>query len=130
MVIVSISIPDELLEELNKMLSKEWYISRSEILRHALRKYIYEHKTLESIKGEVIGTLSVLYEKGEKATEKLQHEFGDIIIAFVHVHVDEKNCLEVMVIKGRVEKLKKLMDGLKASANVRQMSFSLMSILE
>ncbi|MEM0232144.1 MAG: CopG family ribbon-helix-helix protein, partial [Candidatus Methanomethyliaceae archaeon] len=111
-------------------LSKDWYISRSEILRHALRKYIYEYKSLESIKGEVIATLSVLYEKGGKVTEKIQHEFGDIIIAFIHVHINENTCMEVMVIKGITEKIRKLMDGLKASSNIKQMSLSLMDICE
>lgn len=130
MVIVSISIPDELLEELDRILNKEWYVSRSEILRQALRKYISEYKSIEQIEGGVIATLSVLYEKEGGIADRIKHEFGDIIIAFIHLHVNGGECLEVMVIKGMAERLRKLMDGLRASDTVKQLSFSLMSFYE
>jgi len=40
MVIVSLSIPDELLDELDKIMGEAWHASRSEVVRQALHKYI------------------------------------------------------------------------------------------
>ncbi len=121
--IVSISIPDELLEELNKILSKEWYVSRSEVLRHAIRKYIYEYKDLEKIEGEIVATLSILYEKFSE--EDIRHRFIDIIIAFIHVHINNNKCLEVMIIKGKAEKLRKMISELKTRKNIENIGVSI-----
>jgi metal-responsive CopG/Arc/MetJ family transcriptional regulator len=44
MVVISLSIPDELLNELDRILGEEWYASRSEVVRQALRKCIAEYK--------------------------------------------------------------------------------------
>jgi CopG family nickel-responsive transcriptional regulator len=130
MVIISLSIPDELRDELDRILGEEWYASRSEVVRQALRKYIAEYKELENIKGNIIATITALYEKTDKNEEltQLQHEFGDVMTTYLHSHLTEKSCLEVMVVKGSSKRLKDMIDGLKANRHVRQLKFSIMSI--
>lgn len=130
MVIISLSIPDELRDELDRILGEEWYASRSEVVRQALRKYIAEYKELENIKGNIIATITALYEKKDKNEEltQLQHEFGDVMTTYLHSHLTEKSCLEVMVVKGSSKRLKGMIDGLKANRHVRQLKFSIMSI--
>lgn len=132
MVIVSISLPEDLLSELDNVLGKEWYASRSEVIRLAVRKYITEYRSLEKIEGDVMATITVLYDKSEKgeAQLRLQHEFGDIISAFLHSHMDDTTCLEVMVVKGQSRRLKELIDGMKANRGIRQISFALMGVEE
>ena len=130
MVIISLSIPDELRDELDRILGEEWNASRSEVVRQALRKYIAEYKELENIKGNIIATITALYEKKDKNEEltQLQHEFGDVMTTYLHSHLTEKSCLEVMVVKGSSKRLKDMIDGLKANRHVRQLKFSIMSI--
>jgi len=130
MVIISLSIPNELRDELDRILGEEWYASRSEVVRQALRKYIAEYKELENIKGNIIATITALYEKTDKNEEltQLQHEFGDVMTTYLHSHLTEKSCLEVMVVKGSSKRLKDMIDGLKANRHVRQLKFSIMSI--
>jgi CopG family transcriptional regulator, nickel-responsive regulator len=132
MSIISVSLPTELLEELDAILGENKAATRSEVLRQAVRSYINEYKQLDKVKGEVIGTISVLYEKKEQNDElfKLQHEFSDMITAYLHSHLTETSCLEVMVIKGPASRLKGLIDGIKANKPVRQIKFSLMTIGE
>jgi CopG family transcriptional regulator, nickel-responsive regulator len=132
MSIISVSLPTELLEELDAILGENKAATRSEVLRQAVRSYINEYKQLDKVKGEVIGTISVLYEKKEHNDElfKLQHEFSDMITAYLHSHLTETSCLEVMVIKGPASRLKGLIDGIKANKPVRQIKFSLMTIGE
>jgi CopG family nickel-responsive transcriptional regulator len=130
MVIISLSIPDELLNQLDRILGEEWYASRSEVVRQALRKYIAEYKELENMKGTIVATITALYERKEKSEglTHLQHEFGDVITTYLHSHLAGTSCLEVMVVKGSSKRLKDLMDGLKANKHVEQLKFSIMSI--
>lgn len=86
----------------------------------------------DKIKGNVIATITVLYEKTEKNEElfQLQHEFSDMVTAYLHSHLTEMNCLEVMVVKGPSLRLKSLIDGLKANKPVRQIKFSVITTNE
>jgi len=65
MSIISLSLPTELLEELDSALGAEKSANRSEVLRQALRSYLSEYKKLEDLKGNIIATISVLYNKEE-----------------------------------------------------------------
>lgn len=128
MSIISVSLPKELLEELDAILGEEKYATRSEVLRQAVRSYITEYKELDKLKGNIIATITVLYEKKEQNEElfRLQHEFSDMITAYLHSHLTATSCLEVMVIKGPSKRLKSLIDGLKANKPVKQIKFSIM----
>lgn len=124
--IISLSLPEELIQELDGILGEN--ATRSEVIRQAVRTYILEYNKLSKIKGNVIATITVLYEKAEKNEElfHIQHEFGDMITAYLHSHLTGANCLEVLVVKGPAERLKTLIDGLKANKPVRQIKFSIM----
>ena len=129
MSIISLSLPTELLEELDSILGKDHNATRSEVIRQAVRRYISEYNELDKIKGNVIATITVLYEKAEKNEELfyLQHEYSDMITAYLHSHMTEDECLEVLVVKGSSKRLKSLIDGLKANKPVRQIGFSVMT---
>jgi CopG family nickel-responsive transcriptional regulator len=128
--IISLSLPEELIEEIDSILGKEHAATRSEVARQALRNYILEYNKLKNIKGEVTATITVLYAKTEKNEElfELQHEFSDMINAYLHSHLNEENCLEVLVVKGHSDRLRKLIDGLKANKPVKQLKIAIMTI--
>jgi CopG family transcriptional regulator, nickel-responsive regulator len=132
MSIISVSLPKELLEELDAILGEDKSANRSEVLRQAVRSYITEYKELDNLERNIIATISVLYEKKEQNEElfRLQHEFSDMITAYLHSHLTETSCLEIMVIKGSSKRLKSLIDGLKANKPVRQIKFSIMATAE
>lgn len=133
MSIISLSLPNELLEQLDTALvGDEGNASRSEVVRQAVRMYLTQYNELQKIKGNVIATITVLYEKTEENKElfRLQHEFDDMITAYLHSHISETSCLEVMVVKGSSKRLRGLIDGLKANKPVKQIKFSIMAIDE
>ncbi len=130
MSIISLSLSNELLEELDTVIGQEHNATRSEVVRQAVRMYLTQYNVLEKIKGNVIATITVLYEKTEENRElfRLQHEFEDMITAYLHAHLSETSCLEVMVVKGSAERLRSLIDALKANKPVKQIKFSIMAI--
>jgi CopG family nickel-responsive transcriptional regulator len=128
--VISVSLSEELLKALDSILGKEHTATRSEIVRQAVRDYILEYNKLDNIKGDVTATITVLYGKTEKNEElfRLQHEFSDMITAYLHSHLTEENCLEVLVVKGSPKRLKSLVDGLKANKPVKKIDFAVMTI--
>ena len=128
MSIISVSLPKELLEELDGVLGENKSATRSEVIRQAVRSYLSEYNKLDDVKGNVIATITVLYDKTKKNEElfHVQHEFGDMITAYLHSHLADENCLEVMVVKGPADRLKNLIDALKANKPVKQIKFSIM----
>ena len=132
MSIISLSLPNELLEQLDTILCQDRSATRSEVVRQAVRLYLTQYNEIRKIKGNIIATITVLYEKAEENKElfKLQHEFDDMITAYLHAHLSETSCLEVMVVKGSSERLRSLIDGLKANKPVKQIKFSIMSVNE
>ena len=110
-------------------MGKEHCANRSEVVRQAVRNYLSEYNKLDNVKGNVIATITVLYEKTGKNEElfQVQHEFGDMITAYLHSHLTDEDCLEVMVVKGSSKRLKNLIDALKANKPVKQIKFSIMT---
>ena len=54
----------------------------------------------------------------EKITE-LQHEQHHQIVSATHIHMDQDNCLEVIIIRGKAVGVQKLTDNLIALRGVR-----------
>lgn len=130
--IISVSLPNKLLEELDALLGEEKSATRSEVLRQAIRSYLIEYKELDKFKCDIIATVTVLYDKKENNEElfRLRHEFIDIIAVYLHSHLSEISCLEVMLIKGPSKRLKSLIDELKANKAVKQVKLSILIINE
>lgn len=128
MPIVSISIPEKLLENLEESLQERGFASRSEIIRQAIRDFIMERKDLKKLEGEVIATITIVYEKITKKSKMLdvQHQFGELISTFLHAHVDSSNCLEVMVVRGEAVTIQYLIDSLKSNEMIQQVKVALL----
>ncbi len=105
-----VSIPDDLLGKFDTLISGQGYTNRSEAIRDLIRDRLVEHQWTES-DHEVVGTATVVYnheqsDLAQKLTQ-IQHQKHNLIISSVHVHLDAHNCLEVLIMRGRVEEVKK-----------------------
>jgi CopG family nickel-responsive transcriptional regulator len=77
---------------------------------------------LESGDGNVVATLTIVYDHGRTVTEKLmelQHGHHAEISSTTHIHVDHHTCLEVLVLKGTARNVLKLADSIRAVKGVR-----------
>ncbi|MBI4962309.1 MAG: nickel-responsive transcriptional regulator NikR [Desulfomonile tiedjei] len=105
-----VSIPDDLLEKFDVLISQRGYTNRSEAIRDLIRDRLVEDQWSES-EHEVVGTVTVVYnheqsDLAQKLTE-IQHRKHDLIISAVHVHLDHHNCLEVLIMRGASDEVKK-----------------------
>lgn len=117
-----VSIPDELLDKLDKLAKKKGYSNRSEVLRDLVRdRFVDEEWTAPA--GEVVGTVTLVYnhhshELSDKLTD-LQHSHYKNIVSTTHIHLDEHNCLEVLVVRGKSRKVREIADRLIATKGVK-----------
>lgn len=119
---IGVSLPKNLLDEFDSIIKTRGYSSRSEAIRDAIRSYISEYKWMEKEEGEIIGVVNVIYDHHTKgvtdAIIELQHEFGEMISTTLHIHLDKDSCLEMILVKGEMQKIKKLVDKITALRGV------------
>jgi len=128
---ISISIPSKLLGEFDEIIDSRGYVSRSEAIRDSIRDYIIKHKWIHSLEGERAGTITIVYDHHatdlmEKVTS-IQHDFGDIITATMHMHMDHDNCMEIIIIRGDAKKIRDLTDKLTAQKGIKQVKLTVMA---
>lgn len=116
-----VSIGSELLEKFDKLIGSKGYVNRSEAIRDLIRDYLVEHEWEEDV--ETMGAVTLVYdhhihELSELLTS-LQHEYHTMIISSMHIHIDEHNCLEVIVIKGKGNQVKSIADKLISTKGVK-----------
>ncbi len=105
----SVSLPEKLLEELDKKVAAQGYASRSEFTRDLIREKIVKDNWKED-GSDVIGVLTMIYthhqnELVQKILE-IQHDANIKIMCNTHVHVNHENCLETIMVQGKVSKIK------------------------
>jgi CopG family transcriptional regulator, nickel-responsive regulator len=128
MTIISVSVPEQLLDRLETSIQEQGFANRSEIVRQALRSFLTESKSLRDLEGEVTASLTVIYKRGTSTGQvsEIHHSFGNIISTFLHAHVDENYCLEMIVVKGPAENLRKLVDAFRTNEKISQIKVSVL----
>ena len=120
---VGVSFESDLLEEFDSLITKKGYKNRSEAIRDLIREFISNENLLENEEGEVAGAITIVYEHdSSNVMEKIvdiQHHSSVNISGTTHVHLDEDNCLEVIVAQGKNKDLKKLADNLGSLKGVK-----------
>ncbi|AEK72790.1 MULTISPECIES: nickel-responsive transcriptional regulator NikR [Thermococcus] len=117
-----VSVPDELLERFDRIIEEKGYVNRSEAIRDMMRDFIVRHEWEEGDR-DVAGTITIVYNHDEADVVKelldLQHDYVDEIISSLHVHMDEHNCLEVVVVKGKATRIKEIAERLISLKGVK-----------
>jgi CopG family nickel-responsive transcriptional regulator len=119
---IGVAIDAELLRRFDRFIEKRGYENRSEAFRDLIRDRLVS-AVVGSPNSEVVGTITLIYDHHtrllpEKLTD-IQHEYHSAIISTVHAHLDHDTCLEVVVVKGKSERVRKLADLLISTKGVQ-----------
>jgi CopG family nickel-responsive transcriptional regulator len=117
-----VSIPDGLLRQLDRLAGQKGYTNRSEAIRDLIRGCLVE-KEWSAGNAAVVGTITLVYsheahELSDRLTD-LQHRHHQNIISTTHIHLDEHNCLEVLIVRGKSRKIKEIADRLISTKGVK-----------
>ena len=123
MPIVSLLLEEDLAQRLDRLVQAQGYASRSEALREAIRNFLADAHWESGQGGAVV--ISVLYarEMPRGALPALQHEYEDVIRILLHLHLDDRSCLEVLVAQGEGRRLQELVTRIRTLRGVRQVRF-------
>ena len=123
-----VSIDDELLTKFDQLIARKGYTNRSEAIRDLIRDSLVQTEW-ESVSADTIGTITIVYNSHTHELADLlthiQHGYHSFIIATTHVHLDDKNCLEVLIVRGKGEEIKKISDRLISARGVKHGKLSL-----
>jgi CopG family nickel-responsive transcriptional regulator len=117
-----ISLDSSLLKSFDSLIARKGYANRSEAIRDLIRDSLVMEEW-ESSTAETVGTITIVYshetrELTDTLTD-LQHRYYSSIISAMHIHLDEHNCLEVIVVKGKAKDIKIIADRLIGTKGVK-----------
>jgi CopG family nickel-responsive transcriptional regulator len=118
----TITIQEDLLERFDESIRKKGYKNRSEAFRDLVRDSLVEEEWAEETQ-KVAATVTLVYnhhipELSHKLTD-LQHHHGKIVQAATHIHLDDENCLEVIILRGICKQVRHLAEKLISVRGVK-----------
>ena len=119
---IGVAIDTGLLEQFDRLISERGYTNRSEAFRDLIRDDLVRTDA-ESPDSQVIGTVTLVYDHHVRLLQEkltaIQHDHHHSILSTLHVHLDHDNCLEVLVVRGRSEEVRKIADVLISTKGVK-----------
>src|SRR6516165_4969980 len=108
---ISISLEDALLQAFDRHLTSKGYATRSEAIRDLIRDRLIREEA-EQAQGEQVAVVTLVYdhharELAARLIDK-QHHHHDLVVSSLHVHLGERHCLEVSVLRGPSAKVRHL----------------------
>jgi CopG family nickel-responsive transcriptional regulator len=119
---VGVSLEKELLSKFDELISKKGYQSRSEAIRDLIRRQLSSER-LANPAAKAVAAVCVVYDHHatnlmEKLTN-LQHSHILQTISSIHIHLNEHDCLEVIVLRGLVREINKVAENLISLKGVK-----------
>ena len=119
-----ISFEPKLLKLFDRFIKEKGYTNRSEAINDIIRdKLTHRHEN------QLIGTIKVVYDQRvghySKNVSNLQHDYHCQIVSSMHTYLDHHTCLELIVVKGRLDRVKKLLKKIEGTEGVREAKFIL-----
>ena len=110
----SVTIPQTLLTEFDAYAARRGTVAnRSEALRDLMREKLVE-EDLRTPEEEVVGSITMVYDHHTpdltRKLDEIQHAYIHEIVSAMHVHLDHKNCLEIIAVRGKGEAVYRLAD--------------------
>lgn len=110
---ISVSLPEKLVYELDKMGKERGFENRSQMIAEMINQQIAEHK--QDVGCDIMaGTINLVYDHSISGLKSqlsgLQHEFIDEVISSLSVNLERKQTLEVILVQGPANKLKQIAD--------------------
>lgn len=118
----TVSMDSRLLEKFDKHIDKKGYANRSEAIRDLIRDALVEEEWGKPNE-KTAATVTLIYnhhkpDLAQRLTH-IQHHHNDIVVATTHVHLDNDNCLEVIILRGKSRDVKTLSENLIAIKGIK-----------
>jgi CopG family transcriptional regulator, nickel-responsive regulator len=125
---ISISLEAGLAEQLEKLARGSRYTNRSEFVRDLIRQKVVEQEW-EDARQAVVATITLVYDHhARELVERLvsiQHDHADQILASTHVHLSHEICAEMIMVRGKAARIRRLADEMNKERGVLHAALSM-----
>lgn len=109
MTIVSISLNEDIIKDIDKLQKTMGFSGRSEIVRAGLRNMIAEEREREEIAGPISALLLVIHdEENDEQVTQMRHDYEEVINTHLHSKIDQDRCVEIFLLKGEASSIKEM----------------------
>ncbi len=120
---IGVSLEDELLARFDELIAEKGYVNRSEAIRDLIREALVQRAWSESeAREERVAVVTLVYDHDSSSLAQklahIQHENHKAVVSALHVHKDEHNCLEVLVLRGSARDVVRMGEGLVSTKGV------------
>jgi len=104
MPIVSISLTEEILKEIDSLQKNLGFSGRSDAIRAGIRSFVAEEKQKEDLSGNVNAILLVVHnDEYDNQVNGIKHSYEDLITTHLHSKIEGDKCMELFMLKGEAD---------------------------
>lgn len=134
MTVVSVSMPEELLDRIDAFADEHGYTGRSEVVREASRNLLGEFEDPRLEDHKLMAVVTVLFEyHGSNVEERmidLRHEYEGLVSSNVHSHVGDQHCMELFVLEGKLDDISAFVERVRATNDTLTVDYSVKPVDE
>jgi CopG family nickel-responsive transcriptional regulator len=120
---ITITLDDDLMDELDRMIVAHGYQNRSEAIRDFARAGMAQAAQQTDKSGNCVAALVYVYDHAARDLSRrlveTYHGHHDLSMATLHVHLDHDHCMEVTALKGKGAEVQDFADHIIAERGVR-----------
>ena len=124
----SVSLPANLLDELDDMVKRRKLPNRSHAIAEMAREQLLDHAQ-ELGTQSMAGTITLVYDYRKRNLQRkladIQHQNYLMVVTSTHVHLEHHHYLEVLLVQGPSDRLTRLADALRGVKSVKQVKVAL-----
>jgi CopG family transcriptional regulator, nickel-responsive regulator len=118
---ISISLPEDLLSDLDRMVEVRGFETRSQAVNDMLHQFLLEHKC-DRGDDVMVGIVALFYKNSVPGLQKqladLQFQYIDEVISSLHVHLMHNQTMEVILVQGPARRLQAIADEMTSRRGV------------
>jgi CopG family nickel-responsive transcriptional regulator len=124
----NVCIDEFLLKQFDRLIDQKRYINRAEATRSLIRDSLYRTvrecvSNAVNVDKEMVGTVTLLYNRNARALSEKLNRYKDAhsnsIITCQNIHLDDRNSLEVLVVRGAAQTVSRIADELIRIRGIR-----------
>jgi CopG family nickel-responsive transcriptional regulator len=128
----TISLDETLAGAFDALIKERGYATRSEAVRDILRTHLQKNAEQRDVRGSCVANLSYVYNHHERELAErltsIQHAHHDLTVSTMHAHLDHDQCMETVILKGPVKRVREFAEAIMAERGVRHGAVNLINV--
>jgi CopG family nickel-responsive transcriptional regulator len=120
---ITITVDDDLMDDLDRVIAERGYQNRSEAIRDLARAGLQQALLESGVSRDCVAAVIYVYDhKARDLAKRLTHSFHEhhqLSLSTLHLHLDHDSCMEVTVLKGPTRDVQRFGEHVIAERGVR-----------